>query len=53
MAAILNFLILAKNAKTLICFYLCNRVGKSDFVEIFDPQGRVSQQTTLCNFQKI
>ena len=39
MAAILNFRIFAKNAKTQICFYLLNRVRKSDFVEIFDPQG--------------
>ena len=39
MAAILNFRIFAKNAKTQICFYLLNCVRQSDFVEIFAPQG--------------
>ena len=39
MAAILNFQIFAKNAKTQICFYLLNRARYSDIVEIFDPQG--------------
>ena len=39
MAAILNIRIFTKNAKTQICFYLLNRARKSNFVEIFHPQG--------------
>ena len=39
MAAILNFQIFAKNAKTQICLYLLNRARQSDFVKILHPQG--------------
>ena len=39
MAAILNFRIFAKNAKTQKCFYLLNHERYSDFGIIVDPQG--------------
>ena len=50
MAAILNFRIFAKKPKTQICFYLLNlhdRAISSKF-----STHRVSQECTLCNFQK-
>ena len=39
MEAILNFRIFRKNCKTQKCLYLENRARKSDFDEIFGPQG--------------
>ena len=39
MAAILNFRNFRKTCKTQKCLYLENRARKSDFDEIFDPQG--------------
>ena len=50
MAAILNFRIFAKTAKTQICFYLLNRARQRNFIEIFEPQGISAIYS--CQFSK-
>ena len=51
MAAILNFRIFAKIAKTQICFYLLNVRGRAISLK-FSTQ-RVSQQFTLANVVQV
>ena len=50
MAAILNYRIFAKNAKTQICFYLLTWQDRAIFSKF--STHRVSKQSTLGNFQK-
>ena len=50
MEAILNFRIFAENGKTRICFYLLT-VRDRAILSKFSTH-RVSQECTLCNFQK-